>query len=183
MMMDFGAPVPVVDSTAAVVSTKSREHLSADRVAELTLQGKMVWDAVEERHVAVEVFDDGPKRVQLVAIRLDGVIDESKPEAVKAAMRARRDALAAAQAEKREFLRAAQQKKADEEAAFDVLHVQLGPQLKAWSEEFGKKKNIRALLAGASRLRGSAARSAAPSLPREMLWRLRYGTLLRFRHG
>ncbi|KAJ1451999.1 DnaJ domain-containing protein [Pelagophyceae sp. CCMP2097] len=148
MMMDFGAPAPVVDTNAAVISTKAREHMGADRVAELTRQGKMVWDAVEERHVAVEVVDEGPKRVQLVAIRLDDPIDESKPEAVKVAMRARREALAAAQAEKREFLRAATQRKADEEAAFDLLNVQLGPQLKAWSEEFGKKKNIRALLAG-----------------------------------
>ena len=84
---------------------------------------------------------------------MDGPLEtEGKSEEVKQAMLKRRQSLAAAQFEAREELRRQTQSKLDEELAFEKLHLSHGPNLKQWSEEFGKKKNIRALLAGMDRV-------------------------------
>ena len=45
-------------------------------------------------------------------------------------------------------MRGREQKKKADEAEFDRLRALLGPKLKEWSEQYGKKKDIRALLAG-----------------------------------
>ena len=45
-------------------------------------------------------------------------------------------------------MREREQKKKADEAEFDRLRALLGPKLKEWSEQYGKKKDIRALLAG-----------------------------------
>ena len=44
-------------------------------------------------------------------------------------------------------MREREQKKKADEAEFDRLRALLGPKLKEWSEQYGKKKDIRALLA------------------------------------
>jgi len=52
------------------------------------------------------------------------------------------------QATAKEEIRRRNAEAAEHEKEMDRLRVVLGPKLKNWSEEFGKKKNIRALLAG-----------------------------------
>ena len=82
-------------------------------------------------------------------ITLDGPLNTAgKAAHVASAMRERRASMVANQAAAKEALRERAAAKASEEAAFDDLHVKLGPLLKAWSEDHGKKKNVRALLAG-----------------------------------
>lgn len=72
-------------------------------------------------------------------------------EEVRAAVERRRETLARNisdnQREAREEMRRREEAKANEDLEFERLRSVLGPKLKAWCEEFGKKKNIRALLA------------------------------------
>ena len=72
----------------------------------------------------------------------------SKAPEVAAAILGRRASLAAAQSDARAALKARSDAAAAEEAAFDELRGRLGAALKEWSEDHGKKKNVRALLAG-----------------------------------
>ena len=63
-------------------------------------------------------------------------------------MRQRQQEMRDAQEEAVAEVREREQKKKAEEAEFDRLRALLGPKLKEWSEQYGKKKDIRALLAG-----------------------------------
>ena len=57
-------------------------------------------------------------------------------------MEARKAAMEEAQAKAKAELQAREQKKADEEGEEVELRERLDPGLKAWSEDFGKKKNV-----------------------------------------
>ena len=63
-------------------------------------------------------------------------------------------------------MREREAKKKAEEAEFDRLRAELGPKLKEWSEQYGKKKDIRALLV---RARARAPRRAATRVARGVL--------------
>ena len=125
------------------------QHLDKAGVEKLVREGKMAWDPVDERYVAVEGRAPAGRRSSIVGITLDGPLNTAgKAAHVASAMRERRASMVANQAAAKEALRERAAAKASEEAAFDDLHVKLGPLLKAWSEDHGKKKNVRALLAG-----------------------------------
>ena len=84
-----------------------------------------------------------------VGIRLDTPLDETgKAPEVVAAMRERRQSLVDSQAKAKAEVKEREAKRAAEEDEFAQLRLALGPQLKTWSEQYGKKKDIRALLAG-----------------------------------
>ena len=60
----------------------------------------------------------------------------------------RRASMVEAQEDAKKAIREREAAKRKEEDDFLELNARLGPQLKAWSEDHGKKKNIRALLGG-----------------------------------
>ena len=153
-MLDFGPPSP--DPALRSKKAASTGHLDARGVEALTRAGKMRWDEVEQRNVAVEAPEGaagGPQRAGIVGIRLDGAPNlAGKPAHVQRAMLDRREKMAAAQAQAKAELASRNEARQLEEAHFDSLKVVLEPRLKDWSEEYGKKKNIRALLAGMDRV-------------------------------
>ena len=106
----------------------------------------MRWDDVDQRYVAVEVVEEVRIGIQAVSIGNEDL--SSKAPEVQQAILERRQALQDAQEEKRARLRAQRSAAANEEDAQIDLKARLDPQLKQWSEDHGKKKNIRALLAG-----------------------------------
>ena len=107
----------------------------------------MAWDEIDKRYVAVEQVEAARAGIQ--AVRLDGPVDlSSKTVEVQQAILERRANLAAAQEEKRARLRKQRTQAADEDNQQIDLKARLDPQLTAWSEDHGRKKNIRALLGG-----------------------------------
>ena len=137
----------VVDLGAAPEPPKKNaQSLSQDTVQQLVREGKMRWDDVDQRYVAVEVVEEARIGIQAVSIGNEDL--SSKAPEVQQAILERRQALQDAQEEKRARLRAQRSAAESEADAQITLKAQLDPQLKRWSEDHGKKKNIRALLAG-----------------------------------
>ena len=137
-MVDLGAaPEP---------PKKNAQSLSQDTVQQLVREGKMRWDDVDQRYVAVEVVEEVRIGIQAVSIGNEDL--SSKAPEVQQAILERRQALQDAQEEKRARLRAQRSAAESEADAQITLKARLDPQLKQWSEDHGKKKNIRALLAG-----------------------------------
>ena len=106
----------------------------------------MRWDDVDQRYVAVEVVEEVRIGIQAVSIGNEDL--SSKSVEVQQAILERRQALQDAQEEKRARLRAQRSAAESEADAQIALKARLDPQLKRWCEDHGKKKNIRALLAG-----------------------------------
>lgn len=128
---------------------KTRAEALQERYRKTNQEQKREWDPVFERWVAVE--DLAPKQhgATIVGISLDGPLNTAgKTEDVANAMRERQDKMKAAQAKAKADLLARRRKEQEEEEEEMQLRQRLDPALKAWSEEYGKKKNIRALLAG-----------------------------------
>ena len=137
-MVDLGAaPEP---------PKKNAQSLSQDTVQQLVREGKMRWDDVDQRYVAVEVVEEVRIGIQAVSIGNEDL--SSKAPEVQQAILERRQALQDAQEEKRARLRAQRSAAESEADAQITVKARLDPQLKQWSEDHGKKKNIRALLAG-----------------------------------
>ena len=67
-------------------------------------------------------------------------------------MVARRDAMRAEQDAAKREIQEREARKLEEEAGFERLRQTHGAALSAWSEEYGKKKDVRALLAGLERV-------------------------------
>jgi hypothetical protein len=131
-----------------------RESVQKERVA----AKNRVWDPVDERWVEVEPgsappghakagIDTGAPKAKVVAIKLDATAPLASSEAGRRG-RADRIAKMAAEQEKKvaEFKAREAKKKADEDTE-DVIRRQFDPKIKAWAEEHGKKKQLRALLA------------------------------------
>ena len=125
---------------------------------ERTAAKNRVWDPVDERWVEVEPgaappghaksgIDAGAPKAKVVGIKLDASAPQSASEAGRKG-RAERIAKMAAEQEKKvaEFKAREAKKKADEDVE-DVIRRQFDPKIKAWAEEHGKKKQLRALLA------------------------------------
>ena len=117
-----------------------------------------VWDPIDQRWVEVEPgaappgdsksgMETGAPKAKVVGIKLDGSGPPPDSEAARRG-RAERIAKMAEEQQKKvdEFKQREAKKKADEEQE-DTFRRQLDPKIKAWSEEHGKKKQLRALLA------------------------------------
>ena len=114
-----------------------------------------VWDDVDKRWVEVDPKKSNsaaasapnrPKKKE-VAVKLDMSNAAGKSAKVQKAMQDRVNEMnatrqkAVQEVKEREALK---KKREDEE---DAIRVQLEPKIKAWSEEYGKKKQLQALLA------------------------------------
>lgn len=125
-----------------------------------------VWDDVDQRWVEVDpsaVSGDvratqsappgaGAGAVPLakkreVGITLDPSNAVGKSSQVQAAVQARVSEMRQSQAKAVNEIREREAQKKAEEAEEDLVRKRLEPRLKAWSEEHGKKKQLRALLA------------------------------------
>jgi hypothetical protein len=113
-----------------------------------------VWDDVDQRWVEVNPKKansvrpaGGPPKKKEVAVKLDMSNAAGKSAKVQKAMQDRVSEMnatrqkAVQEVKDREALK---KKREDEE---DAIRVQLEPKIKAWSEEYGKKKQLQALLA------------------------------------
>jgi len=130
---------------------KTRTEELQERYQRLQNEQKRVWDDVEQRWKAVETPGAGERHTAapVKGVHLDEPVDPSgKDESVVQAMIDRREKMKDAQQHAVEEIRNREQQKKQDEESEMVLRQRLDPILKNWSEEYGKKKNIRALLAG-----------------------------------
>ena len=115
-------------------------------------KGTLEWDPVEERYREKEGQETAKNQVGtgIIGVKIDGppVNDGTMSAAAFAGKQERYNDLKKKQEEAVKVIearKAAESAEANEELA---LAARLDPVLKKWSEEYGKKKNIRALLAG-----------------------------------
>jgi hypothetical protein len=123
-----------------------------------------VWDEVDQRWVEVDPKAVGgslratqsappgasavnPNKKKEVGISLDPANAAGKSASVQAAVQARVSEMKQSQAKAVNEIREREAQKKAEEAEEDLVRRKLEPKLKAWSEEHGKKKQLRALLA------------------------------------
>lgn len=121
-----------------------------------------VWDEVDERWVTVDAEAGGGVKTSLSApptavnnsgsgtktmgISLDPSNAIGKSATVQAAVHKRVNEMRESQAKALAEVREREEKKKQEEMEEDEVRKRLEPQIKAWSEEHGKKKQLRALL-------------------------------------
>jgi hypothetical protein len=123
-----------------------------------------VWDEVDQRWVEVDPKAVGGSlnatqsappganavnhsKKKEVGISLDPSNAVGKSANVQAAVQARVSEMKQSQAKAVNEVREREAQKKAEEAEEDLVRKKLEPKLKAWSEEHGKKKQLRALLA------------------------------------
>lgn len=132
-----------------------REHIQREKTA----AKNRVWDPVDERWVEVKPGAAPPgsaksglaapavPKAKVVGIKLDGSSAVGKSAHVQQAVADRVAKMESERQKKVNELREREaQKKANEDQE-DVIRKQLDPKIKAWAEEHGKKKQLRALLA------------------------------------
>jgi len=122
-----------------------------------------VWDDVDQRWVEVDPKSFGnnqstvsappgadavnPNKKKEVGISLDPSSAVGKSASVQAAVNKRVNDMKESQAKALQEVREREEKKKAAEAEEDLVRKKLEPMIKAWSEEHGKKKQLRALLA------------------------------------
>jgi len=120
-----------------------------------------VWDDVDQRWVEVDTkagvkqgTTSAPptssaqsQKKKAVGIKLDPANAAGKSAAVQAAVHQRVNEMQQSQQKAVAEVREREAKKKIEEAEEDAVRKRLEPKIKAWSEEHGKKKQLRALLA------------------------------------
>jgi hypothetical protein len=176
-LMDFGdAPVsapsvgsmnPKVFRHAASSSSIDPNETRAERLKreqEIRMKNiDRVWDDVDQRWVAREgAAPSAPiglaasfasssgspeKKKKEVGISLDASNAIGKSAEVQQAVLARVNEMEANRQKAVEEARARVEQKKQQEEEEDRIRLQLEPKIKAWSEEHGKKKQLRALLA------------------------------------
>jgi len=166
-LMDFGA------SAASLSNGSGGYHRSSSMPAETRAEklkreyakknqnNNRVWDDVDQRWVEVDPkagvkagsqsAPPQPARTsnakKTVGVKLDGSGAVGKSANVQAAVNERMNDMKESQAKAVNEIRAREQKKKVEENAEDEVRKRLEPKIKVWSEEHGKKKQLRALLA------------------------------------
>lgn len=169
-LMDFGVTTSSTSKTKPPVNETRAEKLKRE-YAEKNAQANRVWDPVDERWVEVEskqvkpsvvsssarsidsgissisFGDDDLTKKKVVGIKLDPANAAGKSATVQAAVHARVNEMKQSQAKALQEVRERENKKKQDEAEEDAIRKQLEPKIKAWSEEHGKKKQLRALLA------------------------------------
>ena len=118
-----------------------------------------VWDDVDQRWVEAPSAGAGSRASsnasgfsssngkKNVGISLDPANAVGKSATVQAAVNKRVNDMRSSQAKALEEIREREEKKKAEEIEEDGVRRKLEPKIKAWSEEYGKKKQLRALLA------------------------------------
>lgn len=172
-LMDFGpsagAPASgrVLHHSSSSPAVANPNETRAERLkreyAEKHQNSSRVWDDVDQRWVEVdpkvansaqatksappgaEAINSDKKKE--VGISLDPANAVGKSAHVQAAVNKRVNEMKEQQAKALQEVREREEKKKREEAEEDVVRKQLEPKIKAWSEEHGQKKQLRALLA------------------------------------
>eukprot|EP00934_Nitzschia_sp_Nitz4_P000904 Nitzschia sp. Nitz4//scaffold38_size140716//51505//52779//NITZ4_003138-RA/size140716-processed-gene-0.120-mRNA-1//-1//CDS//3329550051//904//frame0 len=135
------------------------ERLKRERIQrEKTAASNRVWDPVDERWVEVKPgsaapgsarsgMDTAQPKAKVVGIKLDGTSAVGKSAKVQQAVAERVSKMEEESQKKVNELREREAKKKANDEEEDVIRKQLDPKIKAWAEEHGKKKQLRALLA------------------------------------
>ena len=109
-----------------------------------------VWDEVDQRWVEKSSSDASSSLSssgkKAVGISLDAASAVGKSAHVAAAVNKRVNDMQQAQAKALQEVRDREERKKRDEAEEDEVRKRLEPKIKAWSEEYGKKKQLRALL-------------------------------------
>lgn len=165
-LMDFGAPAPATPSPATSMSSSSyKNETRAERLkreyAQKQQKANRVWDDVDQRWVEVDPKAGVKKGTQsapprpsaqssskkVVGIKLDTSSAVGKSATVQAAVHSRVNEMKESQQKAVAEIREREMKKQASEQAEDEVRRRLEPMIKKWSEEHGKKKQLRALLA------------------------------------
>jgi hypothetical protein len=163
-LMDFGVPTPApvtgnnprvlrhaMSSPPAMNPNETRAERLKRESAKKQQNMNKVWDDVDQRWVVVEkkapaAAAAGPPKAKTVGIKLDGSSAVGKSANVQAAVSKRVNDMKESQEKALQEVREREAKKKVEEDEEDVARKQLEPKIKIWSEEHGKKKQLRALL-------------------------------------
>ena len=161
----FGGPSA---AASAPPGNETRAEKLKREYEEKAQTANRVWDAVDERWVEVDpkvansaaaalrtnttsappgaVAHEIPKKKE-VGITLDPANAIGKSAEVQAAVHQRVNEMRESQEKALQEVREREEKKKKDEEEEDVVRKQLEPKIKVWSEEHGKKKQLRALLA------------------------------------
>ena len=172
-LMDFG-PAPTsapaqqqrnyrhANSSPANFSNETRAEKLKREYAQKKQNSNRVWDEVDQRWVEVDPkastisrgstaappgATNAPPRKKEVGISLDPTTAMGKSSTVQAAVHARVNEMKQSQQKALQEVRDREEQKKKDEAEEDMVRKKLEPRIKAWSEEHGKKKHLRALLA------------------------------------
>mmetsp|Transcript_17490 Transcript_17490/g.25708 ORF Transcript_17490/g.25708 Transcript_17490/m.25708 type:complete len:282 (-) Transcript_17490:221-1066(-) len=171
LLMDFGTsgpssgssrPLHVSQSAPASLLKKTRAEMLQEEYAKKQQKQNKVWDKIDQRWVVVDegknnlaanasvrpgVASSLPPKTKIKGVKLDASNAVGKSAGVQKAVYARVKEMEDNQNKAKAELREREDKKKNDEAAEDEVRKRLEPKCKAWSEEHGKKKQLRALLA------------------------------------
>ena len=168
-LMDFGTPPgpssrKTLNHTTSLPATFNNETRAERLKREYALNNhtqNRVWDEIDQRWVAVETNGGAVKAgtgsappsavnqssgSKTVGISIDASNAIGKSATVQAAVHQRVNELRESQEKALKEVREREAKKAADEAEEDEVRRRLEPKIKVWSEEHGKKKQLRALL-------------------------------------
>lgn len=166
-LMNFDTPNQAPRKTVQPHNSSSANFTNETRAQKLQREyqrkasnSNRVWDDVDQRWVEVQqnksasqsqsssvssfVDDNGKKTV---GISLDPSNAVGKSASVAAAINKRVDEMKQSQNKAVDEVRKREESRKREEAEEDEVRRRLEPKIKLWSEEYGKKKQLRALLA------------------------------------
>lgn len=161
----FGQSTPIPAAPRPPSNETRAEKLKREYEEKKNTENR-VWDEVDQRWVTVDtangatvsrgstsappgVVDNGESSnsSNIKGISLDSVNTAGKSAHVAAAVHSRVSEMKESQAKAVAQIREREQAKKMNEAEEDTVRQKLEPMIKAWSEEHGKKKQLRALLA------------------------------------
>lgn len=170
-LMDFGASAPPTNNGRKLrhmsSSASSTDETRAERLkreyAQKNHTAQRVWDDIDQRWVEVDASAANnsaaasaamngnnsanmPPPKKEIGISLDPANAVGKSANVQAAVNARVNEMRESQAKALQEVREREEKKKKDDAEEDIVRRNLEPKIKVWSEEHGKKKQLRALL-------------------------------------
>ena len=176
-LMDFGPSLSSTTSTGPSIRHSgsmpiSNSETKAEKLkreyAQKNMSAQRVWDDIDQRWVEVDSEKKSASAVlpsksntgtssllggmgevekKVVGISLDPANAVGKSATVQAAVNSRVNEMRESQAKALQEVRDREDRKKKEEADEDEVRRRLEPVIKQWSEEHGKKKQLRALLA------------------------------------
>ena len=153
--LSHSASMPAVASPTGTLPNETRAEKLKREYAQKNASSNRVWDEVDQRWVegpvkngetsASSSFNETTKSIKGISLDASNAIGKSAT--VANAIGARVQAMEDAQQKAISELREREAAKASADAEEEAVRIRLDPKLKAWSEEHGKKKQLRALLA------------------------------------
>lgn len=151
-----GAPAPHRPTTGTVGGESRTQKLKREYAAKQQNTNR-VWDDIDQRWVeagskaghapeAATGGGGGPVKKKEMGIRLDPNNARGKSANVQAAVGARVEDMRQQQAKAVQEVREREAKKKQAENEEDTVRLKFESKIKVWSEEYGKKKQLRALL-------------------------------------